>query len=142
METKKIVGILAVLAVGYVVYSKMNESSGNDNQNSNEKLYKLPSGRIVKESELTQNGYTRTPRGWVDTNTFLDIQNRLKRGEMWTTILNQLASINWSALTDVNGNRLDINEPFSTTPTDWGLDDWGNLAGMPVAKSIHNEFLY
>lgn len=145
MDTNKILALLAVAGVGYMIYRQMNNGNSNNN---NERRFRLPDGRVLRESELIAAGYVRTPAGWVDGNTYQQMQNRLRNGESWSSIINTVASslntlqnLDWWALTDSQGNRIDINEPFSTTPTDFGLDDWGNVAGVKYNTNYH-EFLY
>lgn len=138
MDTNKIIALLGVGVIGLMLYKQIN------NGNSTEKRFRLPDGRVVFESELGQYGYVKTPSGWIDQNLFNQAQSRLRNGEAWESIMNaiqQFSYLNWSALFDENGNRVDINEPFSTTPTDWGMDDWGNMAGVKL-KKYSNEFLY
>jgi len=149
MDTNKILALLAVAGVGYMIYRQMN----NGNSNNNERRFRLPDGRVLRESELIAAGYVRTPAGWVDGNTYQQMQNRLRNGESWSSIINTVASslntlqnLDWSGLT--NGNALDVNQSFSTWPTDgnfspgdFGLDDWGNVAGIKYNTNYH-EFLY
>ena len=136
---KKIIGIIALVGVGYIIYNEISKKQNGSG--IYEKRFRLSDGRIVRESQLPQLGYRKTPSGWVDNSIFLDVANRLRQGSSWQSILQYLQYVNWSALVDSNGNRVDINEPFSTTPSDWGLDDFGNLAGVN-SNFVVPQFMY
>jgi hypothetical protein len=62
MDKKIIVLGIVGLAAAFYVSQENSEDLGNSDI---ERQFRLSDGRVIKESELPQLGYTETPEGWV-----------------------------------------------------------------------------
>lgn len=145
MEDKKMMLLLGVAAAA-AAYWYWSNNQNSDTGIGTERQYRLPSGRVVFESQLPSLGYTRTPQGWVDSAAYNALKEKLKQGFDWETALKsvvntfgQISDLTGKNKLKVDGKRVDTNTPFSV-PADWGLSDDGSvLAGYRSQQILLNN---
>lgn len=123
MDNKELLFFGGILAVGAWFYFNNQTST-----NIIERQFRLPSGRVVFESQLPKIGYTKTPNGWVNTAAYNLLKGELSKGFDWNSAINTVTNA-FGEIKDVTGQN-NLSDPFST-PSDWGLSsDGGVLAGV------------
>jgi hypothetical protein len=93
MDKKIIVLGIVGLAAAFYVSQENSEDLGNSDI---ERQFRLSDGRVIKESELPQLGYTETPEGWVLESLLNELVAESERSKLsagdWANIFNAIAS--------------------------------------------------